>query len=108
MQAIDLSAIRKLIVMKPNQIICVILLTMAGSVQAQVLLKTGDVYTYQFNSLPEGMPSPGVVDRPVGGFSFVLSAFNPATDVLFVEMFENSTNEPPIETFVAEAFTDGT
>jgi hypothetical protein len=87
-----------------------ILCALTLSAQAQVLLKTGDVFTYQFTSLPESVPSPGTVDRPVGGFALQLSSdeFNPVNDVLLVEMFENSTNEPPLATFVAEYFTDGT
>lgn len=94
--------------MKLMQAICVNLLALTLSAHAHVLLNAGDVFTYEFTSLPPPLPSPGFVEAPTGGFSIALSSFEAGSDVLFVEMFENSTNEPPLETFVAEYLADGT
>jgi hypothetical protein len=94
--------------MKLIQTTSILVLALAASAHGQVLLNTGDVFTYQFTSLPAAVTASFPVQAPAGGFSFSLSSFDASGDVLFVEMFENSTNESPVETFVTEALTDGT
>jgi hypothetical protein len=83
-----------------------LLLALTLSAKAQLLLNPGDVYTYQFNSLPEVVSVPPD-ERSLGGFYFHVSSYDPVTDFLMVEMFENSTNEPPLVSFVTEFTSDG-
>src|SRR5215204_1183926 len=73
---------------------------------SQVPLQPGDVYTYTFTNLPQLVPGP-VTETPVGGFTVHVSSFDAASDQLFVEMFENSTNEAPLVSFVQETAMDG-
>jgi hypothetical protein len=72
----------------------------------QVTLQPGDVYTYTFTNLPLVVPGP-VTEAPVGGFTASVSSFDPATEQLLVEMFENSTSEAPLTSFMQEDFIDG-
>jgi hypothetical protein len=85
----------------------IVLCTLIASAQAQVLLQPGDVFTYTFTSLPQVVPGAGMSDVPTGAFGFTVSSFDAGTDMLFVEMFENGTNEAPLLTFVTEATSDG-
>src|SRR6266850_227240 len=78
-------------------------------VSSQITLNAGDSFTYQFTSLPDVIvPADGFGTRPVGVFIVNLSGFNVGTDMLRVEMFENSLSEAPAVTFVAEQSLDGT
>jgi hypothetical protein len=72
-----------------------------------VVLQPGDVFTYTFTNLPQVVPGAGVSEVPVGTFTVSVSSFDAVSDVLFVEMFENGTNEAPLLTFVQEAANDG-
>jgi hypothetical protein len=92
--------------MKPIQIIALFLFVLTVSAKAQLLLNPGDVYTYTFHSLPEVVPALAD-ERNIGGMYFHISSYDPTTDFLFVEMFENSTNDPIITSFVAEYIYDG-
>jgi len=85
----------------------IIICALALAVHGQVLLQPGDSFTYTFTNLPDVVPGGGVSDVPVGGFTGTVSSFDAVTDVLFVEMFENGTNEAPLLTFVQETANDG-
>ena len=73
------------------------LLTCSFSVFGQLVLQPGDVYTYQFNTLPQtGLVSAFGTD-PGGSVSFqVNSGSFQNGDSLRYEMFENSIAEQPI------------
>jgi hypothetical protein len=87
----------------------IILAAITASAPAQVVLNTGDVFTYSFKSLPDLGPGSCSGAAPTGGFTLNLSpdSFNAGDDVLFVEIFEHDTKESPLTTFVAESFADG-
>ncbi len=65
------------------------------ALHGQVILNTGDVYTYEFNSLPFA----GQVSDPLTPMGFCLAILNPATvqagDAIRLELFENSLAELP-------------
>ena len=84
-----------------------ILCALAASAYSQVVLQPGDVFTHTFTNLPQVVPGGGFSSAPVGAFTISVSSFDAASDVLFVEMFENGTNEAPLLTFVQEAVNDG-
>ena len=65
--------------------------------QGQLTLNSGDIFTYEFSSLP----LVGTISEPLtplGNYSAIL---NPATvqegDTILLEMFENSLSETPID-----------
>lgn len=95
--------------MRKIQIAFVVLFALAASVRAQVVLNTGDTYTFPFNSIPNVGAGDCSGAAPVGGFTFTLSAesFDARNDVLQFEMFENDTREPALASAVAEAVSDG-
>jgi hypothetical protein len=95
--------------MQITRIASAILLALATSAHGQVLLNTGDVFTYSFKAIPSTGPGSCSGEAPAGGFNLNLApdSFNANEDVLFVEMFENDTKEAPLTTFVAESFADG-
>jgi hypothetical protein len=74
---------------------------------SQVTLQPGDVYIYTFTNLPQVVPGP-VIDAPAGGLSVSVSSFDPATEGLLVEMFENSTSEAPLTSFTMGDVMGGT
>jgi hypothetical protein len=95
--------------MRMNQKLFATLATMIASAllsHGQVTLQPGDVYTYTFTNLPQIVPGP-VTEAPVGGLSVSVSSFDPGTEGLLVEMFENSTSEAPLTSFMQEDFIDG-
>jgi hypothetical protein len=95
--------------MKLIQITCMSLLLLAAAARGQVVMNTGDVFTYQFHSLDSLGLTLCTDDRGFAGFNIYLDfdTFDGSTDVLLVEMFENGTNEPPLETFIAASPVDG-
>src|SRR5688572_860989 len=93
--------------MKLIQKTIIILCALAVSAYSQIVLQPGDVFTHTFTNLPQVAPGGGVSAVPVGAFTVSVSAFDVTNDVLFVEMFENGTNEAPLLTFVQEAVNDG-
>src|SRR3954469_13181874 len=95
--------------MRSIQIAVAVLLWVAGSARAQVLLNTGDTYTFSFKSIPDTGAGDCSGAAPVGGVTFTLSpeSFDASTDVLLFEMFENDSSEPVLTSAVAEGLSDG-
>src|SRR5262245_9729212 len=94
-----------------KKLIFLFLATLAAClpVRSQVTLNAGDGFTYEFTSLPDVIsPADGFGTRAVGAFTVNLSGFEFGTDMLRVEMFENSLSEDPATGFVAEQAVDGT
>src|SRR5262245_46935541 len=76
---------------------------------ASVILHEGDVFTYEFNGLPDPplyLP-PGYGATDGGGFFLRVSDFDWQTDVLRFEMFEDNLGQPTFFEAVVEAVTDG-
>jgi hypothetical protein len=66
---------------------------------SQIVLNAGDVWTYEFTSLPHVVSGTGEASL-LAGFFFELSGYEVGPDLLFAEMFENSTNEACICTAI--------
>ena len=62
---------------------------------SQLVLNAGDSWTYQFTALPQLITGSGPAAL-LGGYHFGLSDYEVGTDLLRIEMFENSLAEVPI------------
>jgi hypothetical protein len=75
---------------------------------ASVILHEGDVFTYEFNALPDAVYlPPGYGGSDGGGFTLWVSGFEAQQDVLRFEMFEDNLGEPTFFAAVTEAVVDG-
>src|SRR4029434_8606498 len=80
----------------------------ADRAAASVILHEGDVFTYEFNALPDALHlPPGFGSTDGGGFSLRVSEFDSQQDVLRFEMFEDNLAHPAFLEAVVEAVTDG-
>ena len=62
---------------------------------SQFVLNAGDSWTYQFAALPQIISGSGSAAL-LGGYYFGLADYEVGTDLLRIEMFENSLAEAPI------------
>jgi len=67
---------------------------------SQIVLNAGDVWTYQFTSLPQVVTGSGQADL-LSGFYFDVSSYEVGTDLLVAELFENSVADPALCVVVA-------
>ncbi len=83
--------------MKRIELLGLALLALALPCSGQMVLNTGDVWTYDFNNLPHTGNISVFTTNPIGSFAFTVhdSSFQNG-DRLLYEMFENSTNESPL------------
>ncbi len=87
------------VISKIVAIVAVLLTTIGVYAQGSLTLNAGDIYTYQFSSLPlqgtwDVQEPPGLPRGQVNGF-FLPGSFQPGSSLL-VEMFEDSTSSSPI------------
>jgi hypothetical protein len=88
--------------------ILAVLGVLADRAVASLILHEGDVFTYEFNSLPDALYlPPGYGGTDGGGFSLRVSEFDWQQDVLRFEMFEDNLGQPNFFEAVVEAVTDG-
>lgn len=77
--------------------LCAAVLGICLPAYSQVVLNTGDTFTYEFNTLPFVEVASGPLMIPAGFFSFTLSGIgDPDLNQLRYEAFENSTAETPL------------
>src|ERR1043165_9426907 len=74
-----------------------LLIALAPAAFSQLVLHTGDTWTYNFNNLPRTGSVPVFTSTPGGTFQFTIngSSFQ-SGDQLRYEMFETSTSDPAI------------
>src|SRR4030095_7437055 len=80
----------------------------ADRAAASVILHEGDVFTHEFNALPDALYlPPGYGGDDGGGFTLRVSGFDYQHDILRFEMFEDNLAQPHFLEAVVEAEIDG-
>jgi hypothetical protein len=79
----------------PVVVLTLVVLTLAAlcqSARAQLRLDAGDSWTHEFTSLPAVVTGPGPAER-LSGFHFSMPDYELETDLLRIEMFENTVTD---------------
>jgi hypothetical protein len=88
--------------------ILAVLGVIADRAAASVILHEGDVFTHEFNALPDALYlPPGYGGDDGGGFTLRVSGFDYQHDILRFEMFEDNLAQPHFLEAVVEAEIDG-